>query len=342
MTTFCDDKQYTLIKSLISDFCAIILIKEDGLEDIHVDIFINELSKEDIKVLNVKNAKQDPIIKSFILDEIVKYINKYTKEDFKKPFEFDSAGSYDSFCNHCHTYYENKYSNNPLPEVLSLTLEYIHDMIDHYRVFGHFYEYNAKLTMDEIIKESHTVAENAARDEVKILVTPMTEQLIKETVQAEANKLPQKVSETSVTILGIFAGIVLTVVAGLVYSSSVLENINATNFYRLLCMAALVGLVCLHLLITMFKYIAKIGGKSELLPISNLNTILISIILIILIVVGLIGQQRYPTSNDSLSSNTDSNINVNLGTTGNDDSQQQDGNIGSSGILDENDSKPQQ
>ena len=70
-------------------------------------------------------------------------------------------------------------------------------------------------------------------------------------------------SERNVTILSIFAGIVLTVVAGLIYSSSLLNNIQESNFYRLVSLAALVGLVCYNLIGIMYLFIERRIPRKE-------------------------------------------------------------------------------
>lgn len=85
----------------------------------------------------------------------------------------------------------------------------------------------------------------------------------------ELKEQTNKLSETSVTILGMFTGIVLTVVAGLFYSSSVLENISNVNFYILMSAAALVGLVCMHLISAMFRFIVRIGGHDTNSQVAN-------------------------------------------------------------------------
>ena len=128
-------------------------------------------------------------------------------------------------------------------------------------------------------------------------------------------KISHKVSETSVTILGIFSGIVLAVVAGLFYSSSVLENINASNFYRLLCISALIGLVCLHLFIAMFRFIAVLGEKDIKKLLSDKTILFISILLIVVMLTGFILQFVFPpeiSPENPTDANTNANINVDI------------------------------
>lgn len=72
-----------------------------------------------------------------------------------------------------------------------------------------------------------------------------------------------KASETSVTILGMFSCIVLTVVAGLFYSSSVIANISSDNFIELIAAASIVGLVCIDMISIMFIFIEKNRGSTK-------------------------------------------------------------------------------
>ena len=106
------------------------------------------------------------------------------------------------------------------------------------------------------VTKAATEAKNAA-DQASVAATQITNKVINERVGALESKLSHKASETSVTILGIFAGIVLTVVAGLFYSSSVLDNIKGTDLNKLIIVASLVGLVCINVIAVMFNYIDK-------------------------------------------------------------------------------------
>lgn len=81
---------------------------------------------------------------------------------------------------------------------------------------------------------------------------------VDEQVDAKSKKVTDSISETSVTILGIFAGIIITFVAGFSYSASVLESVRATNYFKLLSVAGLIGLICYHLISLLFRFIIRI------------------------------------------------------------------------------------
>lgn len=128
------------------------------------------------------------------------------------------------------------------------------------------------------MKEASAAAKTAAEEETK------------KVIDLKMTEVTKHISESSVTILGIFSGIVLTVVAGLFYSSSVLESVQNANFYRLMFIAALIGLVCFGLIVVMFRFIEKISEKCEGTFLSDGVVKLITIILCIVMCVGFVLQ----------------------------------------------------
>lgn len=58
-----------------------------------------------------------------------------------------------------------------------------------------------------------------------------------------------------IAILGIFASIVLTFIGGIVFSTSVLQNIGAVSVYRLAVIVLLVGMVLSNMLYGLFYYV---------------------------------------------------------------------------------------
>lgn len=162
----------------------------------------------------------------------------------------------------------------------------------------------------ELASESAKTAMEKAKDAAEKAAEEATQNAIKN----EMNNVTKHISETSVTILGIFSGIVLTVVAGLFYSSSVLENINSANFFRLLAVSALVGLVCFGLIVIMFKFIIQISGKQSVDNNDNGNnnnnffsdtTVkIVTISLIIVMIIGFVFQFIFPSKNKDASEST--------------------------------------
>lgn len=67
----------------------------------------------------------------------------------------------------------------------------------------------------------------------------------------------------NITILGIFSAIVITFVAGLVFSSSVLQNINKVSIYRLTFVIWLLGFILINALQKLFNFITAINAISK-------------------------------------------------------------------------------
>lgn len=62
-----------------------------------------------------------------------------------------------------------------------------------------------------------------------------------------------------ITILGIFASIVLTFVSGLVFSNSILSNIDKASIYRLVFVVAFIALFVGNILYFLFAFLIKIS-----------------------------------------------------------------------------------
>ena len=64
-----------------------------------------------------------------------------------------------------------------------------------------------------------------------------------------------------ITILGIFSSIVITFVAGMVFSSSILNNIDKVSIYRLTFVIILIAMMLFNLLNLLLDFIAKVNMK---------------------------------------------------------------------------------
>lgn len=65
-----------------------------------------------------------------------------------------------------------------------------------------------------------------------------------------------------ITILGIFSSIVITFVAGMVFSSSVLNNIDKVSIYRLTFVIILIAMLLFNLLNLLLDFIAKVNLRT--------------------------------------------------------------------------------
>lgn len=64
-----------------------------------------------------------------------------------------------------------------------------------------------------------------------------------------------------ISILGIFASIILTFVGGITFSSSVLQNMNNVSIYRLLAVAVFLAFILIDLIWMLIKFITEINDK---------------------------------------------------------------------------------
>ena len=87
---------------------------------------------------------------------------------------------------------------------------------------------------------------------------------------AEANKAIENSAKRAknaekeyITILGIFASIVLAFVGGLTFSTSVLQNIDAISIYRLILVIDLLALVIVNAIYVLIKFICHINDKDD-------------------------------------------------------------------------------
>lgn len=92
------------------------------------------------------------------------------------------------------------------------------------------------------------------------------------------------VEKEYITILGIFAAIVLAFVGGITFSTSVLQNISATSIFRLLLVVDFLAFVLINTIYILLKFIFAINDKNtKLFNIKALNIacLLIAVIIVI-------------------------------------------------------------
>ena len=71
------------------------------------------------------------------------------------------------------------------------------------------------------------------------------------------------VEKEYITILGIFAAVVLAFVGTFTFSTSVLNNVTNTNVYKLCVIAVVIGLVFYNLVALLIDFLRDINGKNE-------------------------------------------------------------------------------
>ena len=88
-------------------------------------------------------------------------------------------------------------------------------------------------------------------------------------LNTESSKLKEEVRDGQkkmqneyITILGIFAAIVLAFTGGMTFSSSVIENIDKASIYRMITIVLILGLVLSNLIWLLIDFLRDINGKS--------------------------------------------------------------------------------
>lgn len=335
------------INQLVFDLCKIILIKGDTPDYQAIDEYVKKLTDKEKVILNENSSdscKQDVI--GIVQKELYSYIGEFSSpNEVGTPFAFDTMGNYQQFRNIFLNAYKRESNNSACPPaIFEYIFTYIKATSEQFRLFEIFYA-NSQTQLGVMISEKaqefandsfKKLAESAAlqateetkkiAEEIKIDAKVAERQVeiavekVKESVQAEIPNVIKTTSEHSVAILGIFAGIVLAVVAGLFYSSSVIDNINSANFYKLLCISALVGFVSLFLVVATFRFVAKLAGKDDTKFFSNGLIVFVSIVLLVVMLSGFVLQFIFPTQNsteDVEESQIEQNVEINVPCNGN-------------------------
>lgn len=104
----------------------------------------------------------------------------------------------------------------------------------------------------------------------------------------------KSVEKEYISILGIFASIVLAFVGGITFSTSVLQNISAVSAFRLLLVVDFLAFVLINIIYILVKFIFTINEKdSKLFNIKGLN-ISCSLIALIVIISWLLKANQIP------------------------------------------------
>lgn len=85
-------------------------------------------------------------------------------------------------------------------------------------------------------------------------------------IEKERERLQEeskKIEKEYITILGIFASIVLAFVGNFIFSSSVLQNISQANIYRLLLTIDLLGFVFVTIILMLIRFLYRINHCCE-------------------------------------------------------------------------------
>ena len=306
----------------IVELCKIVLVNEDALDFENAKKYIEEHISNNIIFQGDRHS-----IRHIVQEEVKQYIENCPLEI--QIFIFDSDSGLQKYRKKFKNYY-NKFYYETTGEIDALTypVEFedvfncIQESIDSYTLYKSF-----SIKLENSIQER---VEKKADNTVRNIATECAEQIVKDAIDAEKmedkitekvtkeidkqmNNVSKNISETSVTILGIFSGIVLTVVAGLFYSSSVLENVNAANFFRLMSVSALVGFVCFNLIAIMFKFIEGIRLDSKQKEsFSDRKMLFVNIALLVIMLLSTILNFVFPDYNTKNQNKSDINVSAEL------------------------------
>lgn len=152
-------------------------------------------------------------------------------------------------------------------EVLINNLKFL---MDHYQIQNKKQNGDFKNVEDEIIKLYDHINLDVARLNHFTRTLSQTESSLNElktkSVEAEEGiNRAINAEKNYIAILGIFASIVLAFTGGLAFSTSVLENINAVNPYRLAFVVEWLAFIFINIIYVLVWFIQKIhdGGKPE-------------------------------------------------------------------------------
>lgn len=121
-------------------------------------------------------------------------------------------------------------------------------------------ETKSELAKTKVLVEKLEAKIKDAEDHLK----NVSDQNIEEVkVMAKDIKSSQKdMQKDYITILGIFASIILAFTGQFAFSSSILENIGSSTVYRLVLVALIIGLVFFNLIWILIDFIKEICGKN--------------------------------------------------------------------------------
>ncbi len=92
------------------------------------------------------------------------------------------------------------------------------------------------------------------------------------------------VEKEYISILGIFAAIVLAFVGGITFSSSVLQNIDSVSIYRLLIVIVMLAFVLVNVIWLLIRFIAQINDKEiKIYRIRTFNGICAVMVVVIIV-----------------------------------------------------------
>lgn len=119
----------------------------------------------------------------------------------------------------------------------------------------------------EVYKNLNKLYDHIALEQIRLReVYKDSKELVKRTKEMsnDATKLLEEtkgIKQEVITILGIFAAIILAFTGGMAFSTSVLANIHLSSIYRIITAILLIGFVVFNILYALFYFIGIMVGK---------------------------------------------------------------------------------
>ena len=131
-------------------------------------------------------------------------------------------------------------------------------------------------------------------------------------IQSNTDKLKQEIKgyqKESITILGIFASIVLAFTGGMTFSSSVLENIDKSSIYRIILVICLLGIVLFNVIWMLIKFLCDINGK---VAYRKRYVIIVDVALIACILLSIVAYKFQWLERQTVESDNNTQVNISL------------------------------
>lgn len=219
----------------------------------------------------LKTNSQDNIKKEGVLDNSEKY--KHTKQQMRSLCVAFSVPSSEYESNKMIQEVEGYLKkSDKLDRILySEISNYLFELNESKR--GNFLTNVERLLIDILVKQ------NSVNIDVRKIVLKIYDHVQLVTYQIEnSNKIFEKsildvksklhdeikgIEREYVTILGIFASIVLAFVGGITFSTSVLQNIDKVSIYRLILIVDAIGIILINIIYLLVSFILRINDKED-------------------------------------------------------------------------------
>lgn len=105
---------------------------------------------------------------------------------------------------------------------------------------------------------------------------------VKQSLYDELYKEFKGIEKEYITILGIFASIIISFVAGITFSTSVLENMHSVGIYRLVLVILLIAFVLLNVINLLVRYIFRLNKADNCkFPIWQVDLVIVCLLILL-------------------------------------------------------------